>query len=112
MATVLDLLVEQGTTWAYPMELATETGSPIDLAGYTAKMHVRKRPDAPLLIELATPDRIVITPGQLELRLDPADTAGLKASRYVYDLLLLGPDESVTRILEGIFEIRRTVTHG
>lgn len=111
MATVLDLLVEQGTTWAYPMSLATETGSPIDLTGYSARMHVRKRPTTELVLELATPDRIVLTPGQMELRLDPEDTAALKPTRYVYDLLIESGSGEVTRLLEGIVEVRRVVTH-
>jgi hypothetical protein len=114
-AAPLDIVVEQGTTWRYAMDIKDAGGIPVDLSARSGEMHVRRTPKSPLILELTTANgRILITPGKIELRLDPADTSPLRAGTYVYDLELTEPGGSgaVSRLIEGTFTLTPEVTHG
>ena len=110
---------EQGATFFYQLvwEKETTPGSqiyvPIDLTGYAAKMQVRQKIGASLLIELSTVNsRIVLTPsiGQITLNISATDTNILVPGIYKYDLELTDGSGFVTRFIEGLFEVVGQIT--
>ena len=93
-----------------------ETGSPIDLTGYTAMMKVKSvYPVQKDVLEMTTENgRIIITGGLglVELVLSSEDSAGIDGDcRAVYDLILRR-GENVRAFVGGNMEIRETITYG
>ena len=87
--------------------------APVDITGYTAKMQVRKKPGAPLVLEMSTQNgRITFTPltGIINIVVQAADTALLVPGLYRYDLDLTDQAGFVTRFIQGAFEIVETIT--
>jgi hypothetical protein len=114
-----DICIFQGAT--FNQTLYWQSGSPsvpIDLTGYTAKMHIRSKPESKaVILELSTSNgRITLgtagnfTTGAINLFISAADTANLSVcDTAVYDLeLTLG--SVVTRILQGNVIISPEVT--
>ena len=110
-----DICLFQGAT--FDQTLFYETGNPpvaVDLSGYTAKMHIRSKPESKaLILELSTTNgRIVLneTTGSIRLFISASDTASLSiCDKAVYDLELT-TGAITTRILQGNVIISPEVT--
>jgi hypothetical protein len=109
-----DIYIEQGATWSLPLVWKTAEGVAIDVTGYTARMHMRKKvTDAEIVMELTTENnRITLggAAGTINLAITAADTETLTGSG-VYDLEMIAPDLiTVTRLLEGKYALSVEVT--
>lgn len=113
-AGALDLILEQGATFALAMVWTDPDGVPIDLTGYTARMHVRTVPNAStFVVELTTENgRIALgaAAGTIDLSIDAVDTEALPGGEFVYDLELVSGAAVVTRLVEGACLISAEVT--
>lgn len=91
---------------------------PVDLTGCTALMHVRRRlsdasPVLTLSSETAAPaSRLTISPtkGLIEREISDTDTAAIDWSTAVWDMEITHPDDSVTRLASGRFELSKEIT--
>lgn len=112
-AAVQKLICEQGATFAYSITWKDSTGTPINLTGYSARMQVRPAVSSSTLrLELTSANgRISLggSAGTISLSISAADTAALPAGGYVYDLELVS-GATVTRLMQGAFEVRAEVT--
>ena len=112
-AGIYNFTCEQGATFTREVEVTNFDDSIRTLAGYTARMQVRKDVAASAaLIELTTENgRIVINPdtGTVSLTISAADTAALQFSG-IYDLELIGATAVVERLLQGLFNLDENVT--
>jgi hypothetical protein len=114
----LDMEIVQGATFLVNLEWQTATGTPIDLAGYTARMQIRADHTAStVLIELTTVNnRISLntpTTGGIQLKITAADAEAITWSSGVYDLELIhtvGAEQVVDNILYGNVTVRKNVT--
>ena len=110
-----DICIFQGATFNQTLFYETgEPSAPVDLAGYTAKMHIRSKPESKaLILELSTTNgRIVLneTTGSIKLFISASDTASLSVcDKAVYDLELT-TGSVTTRILQGNVIISPEVT--
>jgi hypothetical protein len=110
-----DICIFQGAT--FDQVLYYETGDPpfpVDLAGQTAKMHIRSKPESKaIILELSTNNgRITLneTTGSIRLFISASDTATLSVcDKAVYDLELYN-GAVTTRILQGNVVISPEVT--
>jgi tRNA A37 threonylcarbamoyltransferase TsaD len=110
-----DIVIFQGAT--FDQVLYYETGDPpfaVDLAGYTAKMQIRSKPESKaIILELSTGNtRITLneTTGSIRLFISDQDTASLSVcDKAVYDLELYN-GAVTTRILQGNVIISPEVT--
>lgn len=118
--------LQQLITWRQPQtaeQIADdEEGTPVDLTGYTARMHVRTAVDADdTVLELTTEnDRIILgdpesaTPvydnGEIRLFVDAETMADVPAATYKYDLELVSSGDVVTRLLQGKLKVIAEVT--
>jgi hypothetical protein len=110
-AAKLNLTVEQGATFSKRLVWKDKNRRPINITGWTARMQIRKIvADPNLILELSTANgRIVFTAaGTIELRLTAQETSTLQAG--VYDLEMVAPDGSVTRLVEGKVVVSPEVT--
>ena len=112
-AGIYHFTCEQGSTFTRDIEVTNFDDSIRSLAGFTARMQVRKDLEASTsLIELTTENgRIVVTPntGTVSLTISAADTAALQFSG-IYDLELIGGTGVIERLLQGNFNLDANVT--
>ena len=112
-AGIYHFTCEQGATFTRDVEVTNFDDSIRILAGFTARMQVRKDlAAASALVELTTENGgISITPntGTVSLSISAADTAALQFSG-IYDLELIGSTAIVERLLQGNFNLDAHVT--
>lgn len=115
-AGIYDILCEQGATFTRELTWKDESGDPINLAGYSARMQARKSVnDSTPIIELTTENGGIdimqpATSGKLLLKISAAATSDLPVFKGVYDLELESPGHQVTRLLQGKFIVSAEVT--
>lgn len=113
MATVKNLVIDQGTTFSLDITVSDANGNEIDLAGYTLRAQLRKSYGATSYTAFTVTADDDTTTGILTISLTDTQTSALKAGRYVYDVEIVAPvaDGSiVTRVLEGIITVTPEVT--
>jgi hypothetical protein len=120
---IADICIFQGATFDQTLFYETgEPSTPVNLAGFTAKMQIRSKPESKaLILELSTTTgggngRITLgtngdfTTGAINLFISATDTASLSVCQNaVYDLELT-TGSVITRILQGNVIISPEVT--
>jgi hypothetical protein len=101
-ASNLDLLVEQGATWAYVLTLKDAASTPVDLTTASAKMQLRKGYGSPVVVELSST-------GTISLALSDVETRGIRGGDYIYDLELT-QGSTVSRLVQGRVTVSPEVT--
>jgi hypothetical protein len=107
---VANIVINGGADFSQTYDLADQdTGSAKDLTNHTVASQMRKHAAA---VGVTTFTTTIINPsgGQVRIGLSTSQTAALKPGRYVYDLMLTAPDNSMTRIIEGMALVREGVT--
>lgn len=112
-----DLVIEQGATFAFEWTIK-EDGVPVNLTGYAARMHFRRKhtsPETDLELTSETDGGITLggAAGTVAGRIEATDTAALTARTDppgVWDFELEAPDGTVTREVEGQYVITPEVT--
>ena len=107
MATVSNLVIDQGTTFSLTMQLDNEDGSDKDLTSYAVTSQIRKSYYSNTYTSFTTA-KINLT-GELTISLTAEETSSLKAGRYVYDIEISSSTETL-RVLEGIITVTPEVT--
>lgn len=114
-----NILCEQGTTFVRVFSIEEpDPGDdsiyiPMDLTGYTARMHVRRTVESSdYIISLTTENNrisIVGLAGEITLTLSAEETAEITSSG-VYDLEIIDSGGIVSRPIKGKFTLDREVT--
>lgn len=102
MAFFQQLLIEAGATYngLQFQYLEDDEVTPVDLTGYTAKMHVRLNPSSALVVEVIP--TIEVSTATISIEMTAAQTGLLTEPRYVYGVELTGPGGNpVIRFVEG-----------
>lgn len=107
MAGIQNLVIDQGTTFDLTINVNTDDGSPTDLTDYTITAQIRKSYYTSTYTDFTT-GKVNLT-GEITLSLTPTQTSALKAGRYVYDVEMAAPHETV-RVMEGIITVTPEVT--
>lgn len=116
VAGIYNIEVDQGATLSRTITWKNADGTPMDLTGYTALMHVRESVgSATVELELSTENgRLVLgdETGTVQILVDAATTSAMAAKTYKYDLEMVSADSPaiVTRLIEGDFKVRPEVT--
>jgi hypothetical protein len=109
MATISNLVVDQGTTFSSIITITNQDGTPMDLTDYTVKSQFRKSYQSSTAINF-TASIYDAAAGEVRLQLDPADTTGVRAGRYLYDIELTSPLNEKIRALEGLVILTPEIT--
>jgi hypothetical protein len=107
MATVQNITIDQGTTFSLTINLTNDDGTEKDLSSYTVSAQMRKSYYTSTYTAFTTAK--VDNDGELTISLTAAQTSGIKAGRYVYDIEIESSAETL-RILEGIVTVTPEVT--
>ncbi len=110
----VDLKIEQGATYQHPFAWKDNNGTPIDITGWTARMHIRSSvSDDVVLMELTTGNgRITLDgpEGKVTLTISATDTTAISWKKGVYDLELEDPGGYVKRLVEGKVSVSMETT--
>lgn len=91
-----------------------EYNQPVDLTGYTARMHIREKLESTSIITQLTTEnnRIILdnTYKTITLKIEAADTALLNFTQAVYNLELVSASGLVTSLTTGNIQLVKEVT--
>jgi len=107
---VANIVINGGADFNQTYDLADQnTNSAKDLSGHGVSSQMRKHAAA-VGVTTFTTTIVNAAAGQIRIGLTTSQTAELKPGRYVYDLMLTAPDNSMTRVIEGMALVREGVT--
>lgn len=106
MATKVNFLIDQGTSFATTINLNDDDGNPLDLSGYSIAGQMRKAYSSQNYIPFVANLQL----GELNLGLSANTTTALSPGRYVYDVELTDTNGLITRLLEGVITVTPEVT--
>ena len=109
MADFVEIQIEAGATFSTEITVSEADGTPKNLANYTARSQLRKS----YYSTTATDFTVSISDsanGTITMGISAANTANIKAGRYVYDVEIQNNQGTVTRIFEGIATVLPNVT--
>jgi len=107
MATVNNIVIDQGTTFSFTFSLDNADGTNKDLTDYAVNAQIRKSFYTSTKVDFTTAKVDAI--GEITISLTAAETSNLKAGRYVYDIEIVSSSETI-RVLEGIVTVTPEVT--
>tara|TARA_B100001113_G_C21105816_1_gene620855 strand:- start:1472 stop:1804 length:333 start_codon:yes stop_codon:yes gene_type:complete len=109
MATVSNIVIDQGTTFSLDINLTNDDGSAKDLTNYTVASQMRKSYEATAKTDFTCVK--VNASGKVTISLTATQTSAVKAGRYVYDVEITGTSPVETlRVLEGLVTVTPEVT--
>ena len=107
MATIQNLVIDQGTTYSFTFNLTNADGSAKDISSYTIAAQIRKSYYTSTSVDFTT--ATIDLEGEITISLTATQTSALKAGRYVYDIEIDDGVETI-RVLEGIVTVTPEVT--
>lgn len=108
---IYNITCPQGATWDKTFTVSIG-GTALDLTGYTAAMQVREAASASTaLVSLTNGSGITLggTAGTIGVVISSTASAAIAAGSYSYDLEL-NSGSTITRLLEGAFNVTGNVT--
>jgi hypothetical protein len=109
LADYVELQIEAGATFTTEVTVRDNNNLAMNLVNYLARSQLRKS----YYSTTATNFTITFTDasnGAIKMELTAANTAAIRAGRYVYDVEIESPSGVVTRIFEGIATVLPNVT--
>jgi len=107
---VANIVINGGADFNQTYDLAdANTNAAKDLSGHGVSSQMRKHASA-VGVTTFTTTIVNAANGQIRIGLTTTQTAALDPGRYVYDVMLTAPDNSVTRVIEGMSLVRQGVT--
>ena len=91
----------------------TQSGTALNLTGYTSAMQVREAADSTAyLLSLTSGSGITLggTAGTIAVAVSSAQSSAIPAGSYAYDLEIISGAGQVTRLLQGAFNVQGNVT--
>jgi hypothetical protein len=109
LAAFSEITIEQGATFSTTINVDDSSGNAINLYAYSANSQMRKSYYSSTAYTINSSVTGTAN-GEITLSMTAANTANLSAGRYVYDLKITSPTNTVTRVVEGIATVLPSVT--
>ena len=107
MATKVNLVVDQGSTFQTSVTFNDENGNTINFSTYTGAAQMRKHFTSSNSVSFSVN---MTSNGVITLGLTANQTANLTSGRYVYDLEVTDSSNLISRLIEGIVTVTPNVT--
>jgi uncharacterized protein YbcV (DUF1398 family) len=105
-----ELTVDQGSTFESTIDLVSDDGAVINVAGYVFTGQLRKSYYSANATANLTLTIVNAANGNVKVSISAANTANIKAGRYLYDIKMRDTSNTVTRLVEGVITITPQVT--
>lgn len=109
MAIVANIYADQGSYFEANMNVTNSEGNVADLTGYTARAQARRTYSSSTSYDFVVTIPSPTTDGNVKFSMTGLYT-GLMKGRYVYDVEIISPAGTVTRVIEGQMEVTPRVT--
>ena len=111
MAGILNLTIDQGTTYTNSITVYQADGTTVmNLTGYTTAAQLRKNYTSTAYTAFTTALISPPTLGRISMSLTATQTAAVKAGYYYYDVEITNSAGTVTRVMEGKIHFKPNVT--
>lgn len=110
MASQVELFCDQGTDFSYALDLSNDDNTPINLTGYTFTSSIRKSYYSSGVTANLTVTVISAAGGNVQISMNAATTANIKAGRYLYDVKMINGSSVTSRVIEGIITVYPQIT--
>ena len=107
MATKVNLVVDQGSTFQTSVTFNDENGNTINFSTYSGAAQMRKHFTSSNSVSFSVN---MTSNGVITLGLTANQTANLTSVRYVYDLEVTDSSNLISRLIEGIVTVTPNVT--
>ena len=107
MATKVNLVVDQGSTFQTSVTFNDENGNTINFSTYSGAAQMRKHFTSSNSVSFSVN---MTSNGVITLGLTANQTANLTSGRYVYDLEVTDSSNLISRLIEGIITVTPNVT--
>ncbi len=107
MATKVNLVVDQGSTFQTSVTFNDENGNTINFSTYSGAAQMRKHFTSSNSVSFSVN---MTSNGVITLGLTANQTANLTSGRYVYDLEVTDSSNLISRLIEGIVTVTPNVT--
>ena len=104
-----DFTLEQGTTFSREITVQ-DSGSAMNLTGYTPRMQMRSTHDSSTIALTFTATVSNAAQGKIQLSATDTLTSAVEEGIYVYDLEIESSGGTVTRLMEGNVTVTPEVT--
>ena len=104
-----DFTLEQGTTFSREITVQ-DSGSAMNLTGYTPRMQMRSTHDSSTIALTFTASVSNASQGKISLTATDTLTSAVEEGIYVYDLEIESSGGTVTRLMEGNVTVTPEVT--
>jgi hypothetical protein len=102
---VSNLIIDKGSDFSQNFTLSNTGAAAQNLVGCSGTSHLRKTPSSSTYSQF-TLEFVDRNNGIINLSMSSGTTSSLKPGRYVYDILLINPDNTKLIVLEGMVTIR------
>jgi len=109
-ATYADQYLEQGSTFNTQLTLADMYGTAYNLTGFTVLSYAKKSYIKSNVAITFNTTILNANTGTISLTLDAPTSANVPYGKYVYDVILIDPLGTTTRVLEGQVYVSPGVT--
>ncbi|MGZ4849806.1 MAG: hypothetical protein ACXV2C_00270 [Candidatus Bathyarchaeia archaeon] len=109
MATKLDIVIDQGTTFSTVINLVDISNNPVSLSGFTSAAQMKKWYTSLNHVSFITSINSIA--GTITLQLPASTTANIVHGKYVYDVDIIDASNNITRAVEGIATVTPGVTN-
>ena len=111
MASYVELMIDQGTTFNNIINLTDDTtNTPINVYGYVITSQMRRSYYSVNISANITCTITSASNGEITMSMTSANTANIKPGRYVFDVKTKDTSNTVSRVLEGIITVNPQVT--
>ena len=106
----VNLTIHTGTDFSQTFVFeGLDSNARLNLSGYQVCAKMRRAEESSTYTSF-TADITDIANARVNLGMSNAVTATLKPGKYLYDILLQDPSGNIERVVEGLVDVKRTVT--
>ena len=105
---VFNITIPQGADFSETFVSTESDGSTSNLAGFTGSAKIKKHPAATTSKSFTV--SIISATGEVSIAMTSGVSVGLNPGRYVYDVRLVSPSGSVSRMVEGMALVTAGIT--
>lgn len=106
----VELTIDQGTTFETSLSLTNDDQTTINITDYEFASQIRKSYYSSNPVANITVTIVDASTGNVKLSMTAANTANVRAGRYLYDLVMTDVGGVKTRVIEGIITVTPQVT--
>ena len=108
MAIKANIVIDQGSDFAVDIDLSTADDDVFNLTGYAVNSEMRKNYASSTSVVFTTSHNGV--GGRVVLSLSNTETSDIEPGRYLYDVEIVSPLGTKTRVVEGTATVTPSMT--